>query len=187
VLSAKLILTALPEHEVSHFEQVIMADKWWFLPYHSRSSFWVLSHGEFPHRIRQSIDAEKCLASILWLINGIHSIFDVAKWTECKTAFFTNFVIPNFIQNITSRNQKTTMKGRVIHMDSARPHNPRSSQNHIGLPKPNDCDIEPISQTLFRVISCSLTIKGNCLTRIVKAEKISWTGSLKLPIKLASQ
>jgi hypothetical protein len=27
VLSAKLILTALPEHEVSHFEQVIMADK----------------------------------------------------------------------------------------------------------------------------------------------------------------
>jgi hypothetical protein len=57
------------------------------------------SPDELPQPIKQKIDAEKCLVSILWLVHGIFSLLDVPQGTAHNTTFFTDAVIPNLIEN----------------------------------------------------------------------------------------
>jgi hypothetical protein len=43
------------------------------------AAVWASSRDEIPEKIKQKIDIEKYLISIIWSINGIHSLLDVPK------------------------------------------------------------------------------------------------------------
>jgi hypothetical protein len=86
---------------------------------------------ELPQRIKQKIDTEKCLVSILWLVNGIHTLLNVQKWTAYNTVFFTDAVTPSLIENFRSGARRKRLKVWLIHMDNARPHNSGQAQRGI--------------------------------------------------------
>jgi hypothetical protein len=62
---SKLFLTALMEQKASGFQRIITGDESWFFLYCPRDSVWAASRDELPQRIKQKIDTEKCLVSIL--------------------------------------------------------------------------------------------------------------------------
>jgi hypothetical protein len=95
ILYSKLILM---EQKVSSLRPIITADESRFFLYYSRDSVWVASHDELPRRIKQKTDTEKCLVSILWSVNGIHSLHDVPRGKTYKTAFFTDAVLTSLIE-----------------------------------------------------------------------------------------
>jgi hypothetical protein len=54
----------------------------------TRHSIWASSQDEVPERVSQAIDTEKCLISILWFVNGNHSLVDVPKDSTYKVFQF---------------------------------------------------------------------------------------------------
>jgi hypothetical protein len=62
---SNFLLTALMEQKTSGFQRSISGDGMWFFLYHPRDSIWAASHDESPQCIKQKIDTEKCLVSIL--------------------------------------------------------------------------------------------------------------------------
>jgi hypothetical protein len=69
------------EQKANGFQRIVIEDKSWFFPYYPRDSVWAASRDELPQRIKQKINTEKFLVSIIWSVNGIHSLFDVPKRT----------------------------------------------------------------------------------------------------------
>jgi hypothetical protein len=51
--NSKIALTALMEHKLTDFEQIITGDESWSLRYYSRDSVWETSRDDLPHRITQ--------------------------------------------------------------------------------------------------------------------------------------
>jgi hypothetical protein len=96
---SKILLTALMEQKARGFQRIVAGDELWFFLYYPRDSFWATLHDELPRCIEQHNDAEKCLVSILWSVNGIHCLF-LAKGTVSNRAFFTDTVILNLIENV---------------------------------------------------------------------------------------
>jgi hypothetical protein len=78
---SKLLLVALMEQKASSFQRIITGDEPWLLFYYARHSVWVTSRDGRPQHIKKKNDMEKCLVSILWSVNGIHSLLDVPKGT----------------------------------------------------------------------------------------------------------
>jgi hypothetical protein len=58
-------LTALMEQKASDFQRIIIEHKSWSLLYWPPDSVGAASRDEFPQRIKQKTDKEKCLVSIL--------------------------------------------------------------------------------------------------------------------------
>jgi hypothetical protein len=48
-----------------------------------------------------------------------------------NSSFFCDVVMPGLIQNITFNNRRKTLKLFFIHLDNARPHNSKQSQQRI--------------------------------------------------------
>jgi hypothetical protein len=103
---SKLFLTVLMEEKVSGFLRSITGEESWFFFYHPWDSVWAASHEESPQRLKQSIDAEKCLVSILWSVNGIHSLRQVPKGTTYNITLFTDVALPSLIENDRSRTRE---------------------------------------------------------------------------------
>jgi hypothetical protein len=78
---------------------------------HPHNSGWAASSDELPERMRQKIDGEKCLISILWGLNRIHSLIDIAKGIPYNTALFCEQVVPSLVADITSPGRWKTLKG----------------------------------------------------------------------------
>jgi hypothetical protein len=135
VLYAKLLLTALIEHNPIDFERIITGDESWFFLYYPRDPARELSRDDHPHRIKSTIDVKQRLISTLWSVKGIHGLLDVLKGMAYNIMFFTDVVMPSLIQNIISRNHRKMLKRWVIHIDNARPHNSRLSQECIRASK----------------------------------------------------
>jgi hypothetical protein len=62
------------------------------------SSVCPVSSGELHQRVKHKIDPEKCLASILWSVNGILSLLGALKGTVSNTALFTDAIMCSLIE-----------------------------------------------------------------------------------------
>jgi hypothetical protein len=85
------------------------------------------SRDEVPEKLKQKIDTEKCLILVIWSVNGIHSLLDVAKGTAYNTKFFSDFVVPDLLENICAGSRRRTLKGVIMHLDNASLHNSKKS------------------------------------------------------------
>jgi hypothetical protein len=105
-------------------------------------------------------------------VNGIHSLIDVPKGQTYNTDFFCHVVMPSLIDEVTRDSRRKTLKGFVIHMDNARPHNSRRSQECIKAPSAQRSpDLAPSDFFLFGCIKEKLT-NFNCETRDILKDAI---------------
>jgi hypothetical protein len=58
-------------------ERIITGDESWFCSYYLHDSACRVSRGGLLERVTQKTDTEKCRMSILWSVNGMHSLIDV--------------------------------------------------------------------------------------------------------------
>jgi hypothetical protein len=75
----------------------------------------------------QRTDTDKPLILIIWSVNGMHNPLDVPKGTTYNTTFFYNVVISDLLENIYAGGRRRTLKRVIMHLDNARPHNSRKS------------------------------------------------------------
>jgi hypothetical protein len=75
------ILAVFESDRRTRFQNVITGDEFWFFLSYPRDSIWAQSRDEVPERISQKIDSEKSLISVLWSVNGMHSLEDVPTGT----------------------------------------------------------------------------------------------------------
>jgi hypothetical protein len=125
---SSLLLEVLETTQRTGFQRIITGHESWFSLYSSHDSVWTTSRDELPERVTQRIDTEKCLISIPWFLDGIHSLIDVPKGNTSNTTFFCNQVVPSLIHGITSHSRRTAVQGFMIHLDNGSPHNSRKSQ-----------------------------------------------------------
>jgi hypothetical protein len=109
---------------------VIICDESWFLLHYPNESAWAESQDKLPVRVKQTIDAEKCLVSVLWSVNETNSLVYVPKGESDNSAFFCNVVAQSLVESICSQSRRRSLKDLYVHLDNARPHSSR---------QPNDC------------------------------------------------
>jgi hypothetical protein len=125
-LSADLLKILLEDQE-TFFANVLTGDESWFYFEYPHESIWAPSRDDVPEKIEQKIDTEKCLISIIWSVNGIHSLLDVPKGTTYNSTFFCDIVVPDLLANVCAQRRRRTLKGLIVHLDNARPHNSKKS------------------------------------------------------------
>jgi hypothetical protein len=129
VTFSRALLELLRREQENNFEHVVTGDESWFVLHYPNESIWVESRDEVPVRIKQTIDAEKCLISILWFVSGIHSLVDIPKGESYNSAFFCNVVGSSLVENICSGSGWRSLKGLYVHLNNARPHNSHQSND----------------------------------------------------------
>jgi hypothetical protein len=87
--------------------------------YYPRDLIWTPSRDEVPERLRQKINTEKCLISLLWSVNGIYDLVDVPKSRTYNSAFFCDTVAPSLFDGITLHSRTKSLKCLYIHLDNA--------------------------------------------------------------------
>jgi hypothetical protein len=121
------LLKVLKEYQKNGFTQVITGGESLFCFDYLHQSVWVPSRDEVPEIIRQRIDAEKCLISIIWSVNGINNLLDVPKEIIYNSIFFCDVAVPDLLENVGARSRRRTLKRVLVHLDSAHPHNSKKS------------------------------------------------------------
>jgi hypothetical protein len=72
---------------------IMTGDEFWFFLHHPHDSAWVGSRDELPGQIKPEIDAEKCLISVIWSVNVIHSLVDDPKGESYHSQLTFVFVL----------------------------------------------------------------------------------------------
>jgi hypothetical protein len=77
VTYSSLLLEVLEDPQRIGFKRIITADESSFFVYDVHDSVWGESRHELPDGGTQKSDTEKCRISIIWSVNGIHSLIGV--------------------------------------------------------------------------------------------------------------
>jgi hypothetical protein len=78
-------------------------------------------------KIKQTIDTEKCLISIIWSVNGIHSLLDLPKCIAYNSILFCNSIVPDSVKSIRAHNRRKILKSIMVYLNDICPHNSRKS------------------------------------------------------------
>jgi hypothetical protein len=112
-----------------------------------------MSRRKLPEQIKQTIEMEKCLISILWFVGKVHSLTVIAKEMTQNTVFFCNYVMFSLIiENDLSIRQKM-LKRFVTSMNNSHPHNSRLTQK---------CILASMSEHLQHSASSSDSVPSDC-------------------------
>jgi hypothetical protein len=112
------------------FHSVIAGDKLWFFPCYPSDLTSALSRDEVQEIVSQKIDTEKCLISLLWSANGIHSLADVPKGSTYNSAFSCDPVVPCLLTELLYISEEITQR-LCVHRNSACPHDARRSTEYL--------------------------------------------------------
>jgi hypothetical protein len=94
------MIRILESEERHNFDTILTGDEFWFyFAYHYQAA-WAEARDLIPTTTEQKIESEKCLISIIWSVNGIHSLLDVPKGTTYNSTFFCQSVLIDLIQNL---------------------------------------------------------------------------------------
>jgi hypothetical protein len=121
------MLTILESEKCHDFDTILTGDESWFYFEYPYPAAWAEARDLVPTRTQQKIDTEKCLISVIWSVNGIHSLLDVPKGMTYNSTFFCQSVVIDLIRNLGAHSRRRTLKGLFVHLDNARPHNSRES------------------------------------------------------------
>jgi hypothetical protein len=108
------------------FQSVITGDGSWFFLYYLRDSMRASSRDKVPERVNQKNGKERRLISLLWSVNGIHSLVDIPKGSTYTLTFFAMLsyhVCLTELLYIPENNHSKVF----VHLDNARPDNARQS------------------------------------------------------------
>jgi hypothetical protein len=116
VSSSKLLPTALMAQKASGFQRLITGDKLWFF----LSIIFMMS---ILNALSVKMPRKRAwFRSFGWLTES--TVFLMCPKGQCTTRSSPlNAVMPSLIANIWSQTRRKTVKGLLIYMDNARPHN----------------------------------------------------------------
>jgi hypothetical protein len=114
------ILLVLPGARSTGFQSIITGDKSWFFLYYLRDSIGASSRDELPERVSQTIDTEKYPVSLLWSVNGGHSLVDVLKGSAYNAPFFCDNLLKfrgHFLVCLPAKTMRSD-NGVLLQLDS---------------------------------------------------------------------
>jgi hypothetical protein len=79
---------------------------------------WSGSRDDLPSRLKQNIQTEKYLISIIWSPSDIHNLLPVLKGEHCNSTFFVNVIVPDLQTNFYSGTQQKILKCWTVHRDN---------------------------------------------------------------------
>jgi hypothetical protein len=129
VTFSRALLEVLRREQQNNFDHVITGDESWFFIDYPNESVWAGSRDEVPIRIKQTIDTEMCLISVLWSANGIHSLIDIPKGESFNSLFFCSVIVLSLVEDVCSGSRRRSLKVFYVHLDNAHPHNSRQSSD----------------------------------------------------------
>jgi hypothetical protein len=157
------MLRILESEERYNFDTIPTGDEFWFDFEYPYPAAWAEARDLVPTRTEQKIDAEKCLISVIWSVNGIHRLLDVSKGTTYSSTFFCQSVLLDLIQNLEAYSRRRILKGLFVHWDNTRPHNWKESSqclkdfHAIRMPQPAySPDLAPSDFFLFGYLKAKL-------------------------------
>jgi hypothetical protein len=110
------------------------------------------------------------MVSLLWSVNGIHSVLDVPKGTIYNAALCTDAVMPSLSENVRVWTRRKTLNAWLIHMNNVCPHDSERAQSVSRPQNPSACRIRVAAKTWPRVTSSSFDISNEkYLITIMKA------------------
>jgi hypothetical protein len=124
-----VLLEVLRREQQNNFDRAIIGDESSFFLDYPHESVWAESADEVPVGIKQRIDTEKCLISVLWSRNGVQSLVDIPNGESSSSSFFCSVVVPGLVEDIHSASGRRSLKGFYVHLDNARPRNSRQSND----------------------------------------------------------
>jgi hypothetical protein len=89
------------------------------------AAIWTPSRDVIPERIRQTIDTDSYLISIIRSVNGISNLLNGSKGIVYHRPFFCDSVVLGLVQITCAYSRRMTLKGIMMHLDNAGPHNVR--------------------------------------------------------------
>jgi hypothetical protein len=157
LLYSRQVFEALEQAKHDDFRRIMTEGESRFFLFYPRDSAWAKSRCELPSSTKQEFDIEKCLVSVLWSVNMIHSLLDVPRCMIFNTPFFCEQVLARLADEMISDSRRKTLKGILIHLDNACPHNSELSHDCFEATKthrlpypPYSPDIAPNDFLLFR-------------------------------------
>jgi hypothetical protein len=136
-----------------------------------------MSQGELPQRIKQTIDMEKCLTSVLWFLSKVHSLTAIAKEMTHNPVLLCNHIMLCSIIDINLPNGQKMLKRFVTSMNKAPPHNSRLTQ---------ECILASMSEHLQHWASSSDPTPGNFfLFGHMKGKLISFNCTAQEELRIA--
>jgi hypothetical protein len=66
--------------------------------------------------------------SIIWDNTEIKSLLYVPKSMKHNANFFVESVVPDLVEHVCQESRWKTVRGIMVHLDNARPHNSRKSE-----------------------------------------------------------
>jgi hypothetical protein len=104
------LLRILQENQKTDFASVMRDNESWFLFEYPHQSIWVSFRDEVPEKIKRKNHIEKCLISLILLVNGMHSLVDVPKGITHNTIFFYDVVFHDLLANVCAWSRRRTLK-----------------------------------------------------------------------------
>jgi hypothetical protein len=99
-------------------------------------SCWAANPDDVPEIPKQKIQSEKCLVWIIWGGTWIQSLLSVPKGAKYNAIFFIESVVPDLVEQVCQERRRKTLRGIIVHLDNARPHNSRKSETALTATKP---------------------------------------------------
>jgi hypothetical protein len=125
------LLEILKKDKEKDFRNGLAGNESWFYFEYLHHSAWAISRDEMSEIIKHKIDTEKCLVSIIWSVNGIHSVLGLPKGTTHNSAFFCDWIMPDLVENFCAQDRRKTHEGIVAHLNNACPHSSKWSRSCV--------------------------------------------------------
>jgi hypothetical protein len=104
---------------------------------YSHDSSWAPPRDPRPTPALEKIESKKSLVSIIRPTPGIHSLFALPAGVRCNAKFLCASVLPDIERNSCHGKHRKTLRGINLHLDNARAHNAKWSQQKIARTKAN--------------------------------------------------
>jgi hypothetical protein len=94
---------------------------------------WLPADAELPVRVKRTIASEKPMLVVFWGIHGIARDCWLPKDNTLESSFFCEEVFSPFAQKMHRNSKKTRKPLTLIHMDNARVHTARTTQEKLDI------------------------------------------------------
>jgi hypothetical protein len=125
------LLEILQQDRQNNFEHILTGDESWFFLQYFHHSCWSANPEEVPEIPRQEIHSEKWLISIIWRGTGVKSLLSVPKGLKYNATFFVESAVPDLFKHGREEGRRKMLRGIMVHLDNARPHYSRKSNEAL--------------------------------------------------------
>ena len=153
VAIAKTMLDFLSHASENALNSIYTEDETWIYFENSHKSMWLLQGSEIPTIPNHAIGSKKAMIAVVWSRTDLKSITMLGPNEKFNKQFFIRKVLGDL-------KKKYKTKGKILHMDNARPHLVNDKLAKIGIRRlehpPYSPDLAPSDYFLYGYLSFML-------------------------------